>query len=199
MATHSSVLAWRIPGMGWILIGCSPWGRQELDTTERLHFHFSLSCIGEGNGNPFQCSCLGESQGRGSLVGCHLWGHTESDMTEATQQQQQQQCIYINAILPICPSWVFVCLCVLITQACMTAIPWTIACLLCPWNAPGKNTRVGSHALLQGIFLTQGSNPGLLHCRQILYHWSYQVSPVCVHICHCCSPSQSVLSGSGSM
>ena len=40
------------------LLGCSPWGRGELDTTERLHFHFSLSCIGEGNGNPLQCSCL---------------------------------------------------------------------------------------------------------------------------------------------
>ena len=40
------------------LVGWSPWGRQESDTTERLHFHFSLSCIGEGNGNPLQCSCL---------------------------------------------------------------------------------------------------------------------------------------------
>ena len=40
------------------LVGCSPWGRQESDTTERLHFHFSLSYIGEGNGNPLQCSCL---------------------------------------------------------------------------------------------------------------------------------------------
>ena len=40
------------------LVGCSPWGRRELDTTERLHFHFSLSRIGEGNGNPLQCSCL---------------------------------------------------------------------------------------------------------------------------------------------
>ena len=39
-------------------MGCSPWGRQESDTTERLHFHFSLSCIGEGNGNPLQWSCL---------------------------------------------------------------------------------------------------------------------------------------------
>ena len=60
----------------------SPWSREESDTTEWLHFHFSLSCIGEGNGNPLQCS--GESQGRGSLVGCRLWGRTESDMTEAT-------------------------------------------------------------------------------------------------------------------
>ena len=40
------------------LVGCSPWGCQKSDTTERLHFHFSLLCIGEGNGNPFQCSCL---------------------------------------------------------------------------------------------------------------------------------------------
>ena len=40
------------------LVGCSPWGHWESDMTERLHFHFSLSCIGEGNGNPLQCSCL---------------------------------------------------------------------------------------------------------------------------------------------
>ena len=40
------------------LVGCSPWGREESDMTERLHFHFSLSCVGEGNGNPLQCSCL---------------------------------------------------------------------------------------------------------------------------------------------
>ena len=101
------------------LVGCSPGGCKESDMTERLHFHCSLSCIGEGNGNPFQCSCLenprdggvwwaavhgvttswtrlsnftftvhfhalekemathssvlpGESQGRGSLLGCRL-------------------------------------------------------------------------------------------------------------------------------
>ena len=41
--------------------------------------------------------------------------------------------------------------------------------LLCPWNSPGKNTEVGCHALLQGIFQTRGSHPGLLHCRKILY------------------------------
>ena len=40
------------------LVGCSPWGREESDTTEWLHFHFSLSCIGDGNGNPLQYSCL---------------------------------------------------------------------------------------------------------------------------------------------
>ena len=43
---------------------------------------------------------------------------------------------------------------------------------LCPWDSPGKNTGVSCHSFLQGIFLTQGLNPGLLHCRQILYHQS---------------------------
>ena len=50
-----------LPGKshGWrSLVGCSPWGRWESDTTERLHFDFSLLCIGEGNGNSLQCSCL---------------------------------------------------------------------------------------------------------------------------------------------
>ena len=46
-----------------------------------------------------------------------------------------------------------------------------------PWNSPGQNTGVGSLSLPQGIFLTQGLNPGLLHCRQILYQLSHQGSP----------------------
>ena len=48
------------------LVGCSPWGREESDTTEQLHFHFSLSCIVEGNGNPLQCSCLENPRDRGA-------------------------------------------------------------------------------------------------------------------------------------
>ena len=70
------------------LVGCSPWGHEESDRTERLHFHFSLSCIGEGNGNPLQCSCLENPRDWGDLVGCRLWGRTESDTTEVTKQQQ---------------------------------------------------------------------------------------------------------------
>src|SRR5574341_1373795 len=48
------------------LVGCSPWGRYKLDMTERHHFHFSLLCIGEGNGNPLQCSCLENPRDRGT-------------------------------------------------------------------------------------------------------------------------------------
>ena len=46
--------------------------------------------------------------------------------------------------------------------------------LLCPWDFPGKSPGVGGHSLFQGIFLTQGLNSGLLHCRQIPYHLSYR-------------------------
>ena len=48
------------------LVGCSPWGFEESGTTERLHFHFSLSCTGEGNGNPLQCSCLANPRDGGA-------------------------------------------------------------------------------------------------------------------------------------
>ena len=57
-------------------------------------------------------------------------------------------------------------------------------------DSPGKNTGVGCHALLQGIFLTEGSNPGLLHCRLILYHLSHQGSPI--FLIHIANTTQSI-------
>ena len=81
---------------------------------------------------------------------------------------------------------VCVCVCVLVAQSC----PALSDPVVCPWGSPSKNTRVGSHSLFQGIFLTQGQNPYLLHCGQILYHLSYQGSPdvyrhICVYISVC--------------
>ena len=61
----------------WSLVGCSPWGREESDTTERLHFHFSLSCIGEGDGNPLQCSCLENPRDGGAYQGA-IYGVSQS-------------------------------------------------------------------------------------------------------------------------
>ena len=76
MAPHSSTLAWKIHG--WrSLVGCSPWGRWESDMTERLHFHFSLSFIGEGNGNPLQYSCL-ENPRDGRAWWAAVYGVTQS-------------------------------------------------------------------------------------------------------------------------
>ena len=59
------------------LVGCSPRGREESDTTEQLHFHFSLSCIGEGNGNPLQCSCL-ENPREGGAWWAAVYGVAQS-------------------------------------------------------------------------------------------------------------------------
>ena len=82
MAPHSSTLAWKIPWNeepGRL----QSMGSLESDTTEWLHFHFSLSCIGKGNGNPHQCSCL-ENPRDGKPGGLPSMGRTESDTTEAT-------------------------------------------------------------------------------------------------------------------
>ena len=69
-----------LPGKsrGWrSLEGCSPWGCWGSDTTERLHFRLSLSCIGEGNGNPLQCSCL-ENPMDGGACWAAVYGVTQS-------------------------------------------------------------------------------------------------------------------------
>ena len=79
-----------LPGKshGWrSLVGCSPWGRWGSDMTERLHVHFSLSCIGEGNGNPLQCSCLENPRDGGAwwaaVYGSHRVRHNWSDLAAA--------------------------------------------------------------------------------------------------------------------
>ena len=82
MALHSSTLAWKIlwveePGR------LQSVGSEQLDMTERLHFHFSLS-YWRRKWQATPVFLPGESQGLGSLVGCRLWGRTESDTTEAT-------------------------------------------------------------------------------------------------------------------
>ena len=81
----------------------------------------------------------------------------------------------------ILKTYVSMCVCETLSCVRLVATPGTIA--LCPWNSPGSSTRVGKHSLLQRIFPTQGLNPGLLHCRQILYCLSHQGSPyVIIHL-----------------
>ena len=104
MATHSSILAQRIPWTERSLVSYSPWGRKELDTMSDFHF---------------------------------------------TSLGRFVNCVHVQ----------------------LFASPWTARHLV-HGDSPGKNTGVGFHALLQGIFSTQGSNSGLLHCRQILYRVS---------------------------
>ena len=88
MATHSSTFAWRVP---WTEEpgGLPSMGSLESDTTERLHLHFWLSCIGEGNGNPLQCSFLENPRDGGACgllsMGSHRVGHNWHDLAAAAE------------------------------------------------------------------------------------------------------------------
>ena len=89
--------------------------------------------------------------------------------------------VYPSLLCPVLKRCEF---CVSVTQACLTLLPHGLqpTRLLCPWHFQGKNTWVSCHFLLQGIFQTQGLNPGLWHCRQIPYCLSQQGSPLlCVN------------------
>ena len=78
------------------LVGCSPWDRKVSDTTERLHFHFSLFMHWRRKWQPTPVFLPGESQGWGSLVGCHLWGrtvrHDWSDLATAAAWTMNAKC-----------------------------------------------------------------------------------------------------------
>ena len=82
-----------LPGKSHVrrsLVGCSPWNHYESDTTEQPHFHFSLSCVGEGNDNPLQCFCWripGRGEPGGLLsMGSHRVGHDWSDLAAAAAE-----------------------------------------------------------------------------------------------------------------
>ena len=127
---------------GWrSLVGCSPWGRKELDTTERLHFDFSLSCIGEGNGNPLRYSCLEKPRDVGAWWAA-VYGVAQSQTRLKRLSSSSLRLTGLISLLSKGRSGVF------------------------------------SSPTIQRFFKpsTQGSNPGLLHCRWILYHLSHQGS-----------------------
>jgi len=135
-----------------------------LDTTEQLHFHFSfcsdgefllvfLICIEDSNMKKFKQKLESSMQIR------------NTSRNSPSEQKEKWKCscsvvsnsLWLHGLQP--------------------------ARLLCPWKSSGKNIGVGCHSLLQGIFPTQGSNPGLPHCRQILYHLIYQGSPHLSKVC----------------
>ena len=135
---------------------------------------------GGGHKNPFQCSCLENPHGQRSLVGYSPWGRKESDKTE--QLSTAQHCAWQNnkmvyyyytncdAKINLLFNLALGCVCAKALQLCPTLCN-PMACSppgsSVHGDSPGKNTGVGCHALPQGIFRTQGSNPGLLH----LLHW----------------------------
>ena len=96
VAPHSSTLAWRIP---WVEEPgrLQSMGREESDTTEQLHFHFSLSCFGEGNGNPLQCSCL-ENPRDGGAWWAAVYGVAQSrtrlKRLSSSSSRKTEDCFY---------------------------------------------------------------------------------------------------------
>ena len=112
------------------LVGCSPWGGKESDTTEQLHFHFSLSCTGEGNGNPLQCSCLENPRDRGTWWAA-VYGVAQSQTWLKRLSSSSVSCSVMSDSLRPHGLW-----------------PTR---LLCSWDSPGKKTRVDCHSLLQCI------------------------------------------------
>ena len=105
-----------------------------------------------------------------------------NDWRTATNYVPKKCSVFFREDVRVWKSVCFVCIVVvvLVTQSCPTVRPHGLwpARLLWPWNSPGKNTGVDCHSLLQSIFPTQGSNLGLLLCRQILYHLSYREDPM---------------------
>ena len=142
---------------------------------------------GEGNGNPLQYSCLENPMGRGAgwatVHGVSKSWTRLSDFTFTFKFRRGGPYSFSSSLKEPFPLlWEH--------QNSQLALsngnslrPHGLqpVRLFCPWDSPGKNTGVGCHALLQGILPTQGSNWGLLHCRQILYCLSHQGSPIMKH------------------
>ena len=107
---------------------------------------------------------------------CTVYGGSHTKITKGSSMTETAQL----AKLKILAFWHFAVLC-LVAQSCSTLcdpMDWSPSAASVCGDSPGKNTTVGCHAFFQGIFLTQGLNPDLLHCRGILYHLSPQGSPI---------------------
>ena len=123
MAPHSSTLAWKIP---WTEEPgrLQSMGSQESDTTEQLHFHFSLSCIGEGNGNPLQCSCQENPRDRGAWWAA-VYGVAQSQtrlkrLSSSSSSRPSKEKILIQSLVEGEGE---------VAQSCLTLCDlWTVAC-----------------------------------------------------------------------
>ena len=115
------------------LVGCSPWGRSESGTTKQLHFHFSLSCIGEGNGNPLQCSCL-ENPRDGGAWWAAVYG-VEQSQTRLKQPSSSSS----RSEPQSAPGLVFV------SRKAMAPHSSTLAWKIPGAEGPGRLPSMGSH------------------------------------------------------
>ena len=135
------------------------WGQEEKGTTENETAGWRHGLDGRESE-----WTLGVGDGQGSLAYCDSWGGKESDKTDWLNWTKLK--VKVKKLL----SHVWLC--------------DTIGWLYNPWNSPGQNTAVGSLSLFQGIFPAQRSNPGLLHCRRILYQLSHRCNHAEEQVCN---------------
>ena len=138
-----------LPGKshGWrSLVGCSPWGRWGLDTTERLHFHFSLLCIGEGNGNPLQCSCLENPRDRGA------WWAAVYEVTQSRTQLKWLSSMH----------FIHTCICTYVCSHIHILFLLLLPCYHSILNVGNKNASPLGSLSLVALALTH-----LFHLRQV--------------------------------
>ena len=136
MAPHSSTLAWKIPwteepgrlqSMGSLRVG---------DTTERLHFHFSLSCIGEGNDNPLQCSCL-ENPRDGGAWWAAVYGVTQSQTRSSSSSSFWKENWKANSNLQIGQHQVY------FIKKSINGLAWNKYPFLCVCMCLGQGDEIG--------------------------------------------------------
>ena len=114
-------------------VGCSPWGCEELDTTELLHFHFLLSCTGEGNGNPLQCSCL-ENPRDGGVWWATIYGVAQGwtqqkrlSSSSSSRAEPGTEGVYIQMLMVIMLCYYAMPMLTHFSCVWLFATPWTVA------------------------------------------------------------------------
>ena len=197
MSTHSSILPGKSQGQR-SLAGYIPYGHKESDMIQQLNnkkiyftqqFFFKLRVFGLKT-LPFNAGVMGLVPGQGAKIPHSLWPKNQNIKQKRycnkfSKDLKKEKPLHTNTHIHFSTDILVV---VQLLSCVRLLRPHGLqpTRLLYPWDFPVKNTGVGCHFLLQGIFPTQESNPGLLHCRQILYRLSYEGSlPTCQQVASC--------------
>ena len=152
---------------GWrSLVGCSPLGHEESSMTERLHFHFSLSCLGEGNGNPFQCSCLENPRDGGA------WWDAICGVTQCRTQLKRLS----SSIMKYRVSWVAQ------TMKNLPAVLETQVWSLSQEDSLEKETAIHSSILAKRITWTEEADGLQSMWSQRVKHWATNTYEIYINV-----------------
>ena len=164
MAPHSSTFAWKIP---WTEEpgGLQSMGLLESDTTERLHFDFSLSCIGEGNGNPLHCSCLENPRDGGAW-----WSAVYGVARSRTRLKRLSSSSSLHVII----ERILISNIILLMQECVCSV---VSNSLWPYRL-AHQAFLFMELFKQEYFLGDFLDPGIKHISRGLLHWQGDSLPL---------------------